>query len=215
MNIRRWSMRILAVGMPILLGLATAHAGSIQSPNAYRLDISVEKGGERVANPKFTVAFGSPAVVTITDARKSSGAYRIQATAVPGGKGSAGKGTVRIDLVVLEQVSGAWVILGEPSLLAYDGQPASIEVSGAAGAFRVSAKATPEFNQAATAFKGGSCPALAAPMANNAPLPIVGIRHDANCCSTGCAEGSGQTMTCCGAIECCVCGSCCRPAAGG
>ncbi|WP_240097466.1 hypothetical protein [Thermomonas flagellata] len=215
MNIRGRGMAVVAGGLLALLGIAAAHAGNRESPNVYRLDIAVEKGGARVATPKFTVAFGSPAVVVIADAKKNSGAYRIQATAAPGGKGPAGKGTVRIDMVVMEQISGAWVILGEPSLVAYEGQPASMELSGPGGGFRVSATATPEFDREATSVKTGACQALTVPVATNAPLPIVGIRQGSNCCTTGCADGSGLTMTCCGAMECCACGSCCRPPASG
>ncbi|MFO3797807.1 MAG: hypothetical protein ACK8QZ_11095 [Anaerolineales bacterium] len=208
-------MSVAASGLLIFLSFAAAHAGSVGNPNVYKLDLSIEKSGEKVANPKFTVAFGSPAVVTVTDPKKNDGAYRIQATATLGEKSPTGKGTVRLDIVVLEQISGAWVIVGEPSIMAYEGQSASLDVSGPVGSFKISATATPEFNQKALNFKGASCPALTAPMAKKTPPPIVGIRNDPNCCSTGCADGSGQTMTCCGAIECCACGSCCRPPGGG
>lgn len=198
----------------VMLGAASQSqaANAASAPNAYKLDISIEKAGAQVANPKFTVVFGSPAVVTVTNPQQKDGAYRIQATATPSAKTVSGKGTVRIDMVVLEQISGAWVILGEPSVVAYEGTLSSVEVAGAVGGFKVNAKATPEFNQKAVNFKGETCPALTAPMAKNSTGPIVSIRHGGTgCCSVGCSDGSGHTMNCCGAIECCACGVCCRP----
>lgn len=197
----------------VLLGSASPllAANASAAPNAYKLDISIEKAGSQRANPKFTVVFGSPAVVTVTGPEQADGAYRIQATATPGAKTASGKGTVRIDLVVLEQIGGAWVILGEPSVVAYEGVQSSVEVAGAVGGFKLNATATPEFNAKAVNFKGESCPVLTAPLAKKAPGPIMSIRPDKSCCSVGCGDGSGHTMTCCGAVECCACGACCRP----
>ncbi len=215
MNIGKKFVGATATGVVFLLALMTAqlHAASPQA-NAYKLDISVEKSGAQVANPKFAVVFGKAAVATVTSPTTQDGFYRVQATASPGEKAPNGKGTVRVDMVVLEQVAGAWVILGEPSVLGYDGQEAAVDISGAAGSFTVKVRATPEFNQKAVNFKGQSCPALTAPLAKNSSGPIIAIGPGRDCCSVGCNDGSGRTLNCCGAIECCACGSCCRPPGG-
>lgn len=34
---------------------------------------------------------------------------------------------------------------------------------------------------------------------------------DDDCCQSSCTDGSGHTLTCCGAIICCDCGACCSP----
>lgn len=34
---------------------------------------------------------------------------------------------------------------------------------------------------------------------------------DDDCCQSSCTDGSGHTLTCCGAIICCDCGTCCSP----
>lgn len=197
---------------------ATARGATQQAANAYKLDIAIQKGGRTVANPKFTVVFGKPAQVTMSKAGTDDGLYRVQATALPAEPMPDGRKTVRVDLVVLEQVSGAWVVLGEPSMVLYDGRAGVVDVAGGAGAFKVEATATSEFNPRAVGFQGASCPALDAPVPRTAKASgsvIKGIRVDPDCCSVGCSNGSGQTMTCCGAIECCACGSCCRPPGGG
>jgi len=207
--------------LPIALALSSFASrdawAAEKAANAYKLNIAIQKAGETVANPKFTVAFGKPAQATMSKAGQEDGLYRVQATALPAEPAADGRKTLRLDLVVMEQVAGAWVILGEPSMVLYDGTTGSVDVSGAAGAFKVEATATSEFNLRAVDFAGGSCPALDAPVARIAKTSgsvIKGIRVDPDCCSTGCADGSGQTMTCCGAIECCACGSCCRPPGG-
>lgn len=213
---------VLSSLLPIAVALFSTGALSApaasRSANAFKLDIAIQKNGATVANPKFTVVFGKPAQATMSKPGQENDIYRVQATALPAQPLPDGRKTVRLDLVVMERVEGAWVILGEPSMVLYDGKAGSLDVSGPAGAFKVQATATSEFNLKAVGFNGGACPALDAPVARVAKTSgsvIQGIRVDPNCCSAGCADGSGQTMTCCGAIECCACGSCCSPPGGG
>lgn len=41
--------------------------------------------------------------------------------------------------------------------------------------------------------------------------PCVNFGEE-KCCSKPCSDGSGGSMSCCGAVHCCACGACCRPA---
>lgn len=208
-------VRIAAVAM---LVSSVAHAASPNSANSYKLDVTIKKGGVAIVNPKISVAFGKPAQITMSKQGVGDENYRIQVTAQPGEPAGNGKKTVRLDFIVLEQVSGAWVVLGEPSMVAYDGQQASVDVNGPAGAFSVSATATSGFDDRAASLKSDSCPTLEAPLVKRPEKSggiIMGIHQDPDCCSAGCTDGSGWTMTCCGAIECCACGTCCRPRSSG
>ena len=136
---------LLPVAVALVPIVANGARAAEPAANAYRLDIAVQKDGRTVAHPKFTVAFGKPARTTMSKPGEGD-LYEVRATASPAEPAHDGRKTVRLDLVVLEQVDGAWVVLGEPSMVLYDGKTGSVDVSGAAGGFKVEATATSESN---------------------------------------------------------------------
>ena len=192
-------------------GAPSAAAAPAGSANSYKLDLTIKKGDRVVANPKLTVAFGKSAQATIINEKVGDGNYRIQTTASPNGVLADGRKKVKLDLVVLEQIAGAWVIMSEPSLTLVDGLSAELSLDGPVEKLGLIALATSNFSEKAINFKAENCPALTSPLMSTPTLTKASAQRRADCCSSGCADGSGRTMTCCGAIECCACGVCCSP----
>lgn len=196
-----------------------------QKPNVYQLEMELSRSGNVIARPKMTVLFGKPARMTIIEKDGQDGSLRIQVTAMPADRTAAGIATVNLQAQVLEEMAGAWVVVGEPAVRAAEGQGASLQVQGGIGALQITIKATPMFNQKAVGGVVKQCGALDAPLVRqiaggpgdpNCPsLPCPGGCMD--CCSVPCSDGSGRDLTCCGAIECCegICGACCSPPGGG
>lgn len=229
-ELSRWrSASILVACLTIFIGMSQSVSaqGRLKpdAPNVYELEIEISRGSKLVATPKMTVSFGKSAQMTLVESA-GDGSLRIQVTATPAGKTSAGVATVNLRAQVLEELSGAWVVVGEPAIRAAEGRSAAMEVQGGVGALQLRMKASPKFSAKAGDIVLKQCGAIDAPLDRQTvsgvgdpphcpSLPCPGGCTD--CCTTGCTDGSGRELRCCGAIECCdgVCGACCSPPGGG
>ena len=191
-----------------------AKAQSRPAPNMYQVSLEISRGKAEPAKSEFGVAFGIPAQIVASNKGKAEGNYRIQAIVTPASPAS-GKKTAKIDLVILEQISDAWVVMAEPSLVAFDGEDASFSSTGSTGEFEISIKATSIYDLRAVNFKPQSCPVLnsstpAMSKGSETSAPIYPMAPK-RCCTMTCA-GGGQTFTCCNVTYCCNCnGTCCSP----
>ncbi|HZH44241.1 MAG TPA: hypothetical protein VEY50_09190 [Lysobacter sp.] len=193
---------------------AAAAASSRQQANTYQVELAIVRDGKVIATPKVTVLFGKPARVTLTE-KAGDGSLRVQVTASPAGKLANGTKVVQFNAVVVERIAGAWVILAEPSMKVAESQAGSTTLESPLGSLRIDVRATEKYVAGAESKNLRQCGALTADepttLSDNCPsLPCPGKE---NCCSAPCSDGSGRTMTCCGAIECCddICGACCSP----
>lgn len=192
----------------------------IQLHNLYELKIEISRDGKVVATPSMKVVPGRLAQMTIGDWDNIDSALRIQVTAADGVTTARGEATADVNLLLLENVAGAWVIVGEPRLQLLHARQGSVEVSGT-GSYVVKVTATPAYNPKVDISKIQACGAAGLPLiAPTDGLTLSGGRPcpncpqtpcDAcpNCCSSPCTDGSGSTLTCCGAVSCCACGTCC------
>ena len=194
----------------------TPSTGTSPAPNVYDIKIELANDGKIIASPLVQVLHGKPARVTIGDPKNPDGAIRIQALAQPGSKTKNGEPAIDISVIVLEQMAGAWVILGEPRMRVAKGKVASVSV-GAVGGMTLSVTVTPKYSERAAKITPKVCGAIDEPLSaagltgRNCPnCPSLPCPDCPNCCSSPCADGPGN-LTCCGGTSCCGCGTCCDP----
>lgn len=226
---------ILRVSMiALVLSSAPGYAGgdayplTSQAPggehNSCRLDVLVVRDDQEVARVNMIVAFGVPAQARISNASGMDANFRIEAVANPVSKrtATATDSHILVNMVVLEQIAGAWVVLAEPSLRLVDGTTASLAIDDAndvdsSDRLALSVTATSMFDARAidSVRENYDCRSLYASDAAIAPLLANSILRSGGedgvkaCCSAGCSDGTGRTLTCCGAVSCCACDSCC------
>lgn len=207
----------MAVGLaPDLLGLGSARAQAApKAPNIYETRIELERAGKVLSKATIGAYVGRPAQVTQGDSANPEGALRMQVEVTPN-ESNAARPMVDVKVTILEQVAGAWVILGEPTMRVLTTRPAEMSAVGVGGTtFRI--KVTPRYSERAAKVAPTSCGAIDRPLgapnltANNCPncpqLPCDGCP---NCCRVPCASGPGN-LTCCGGSQCCACDTCCDP----
>lgn len=220
--LRRFSRIVTPVTLAVLVAALTwpaanfARAPSIaeKAPNVVVVEMEISRGGEVLASPKMTVLFGKPARYTFVRSDDQEGSIRVQVLATKAAPLANGVATVKVETMVLEQIAGAWVVAGEPSMRVAEGKPGDMSIVGNLGQIDISLKATPKFSEKVVSFNPKVCGPIDGPVrafGGTCPhcpqLPCPGCE---DCCSYVCPDGSGQGR-CCGAIECCDCGGCCSP----
>ena len=106
------------------------------------LKSGISRDGQVVATASMKAVAGRVARVTIGDWCNIDGALRIQATMEAGAMTFRGEATADVDLLLLQNVPGAWVIFGEPRVRVLHATQANVQVSGAGG-YGVAVDATP------------------------------------------------------------------------
>lgn len=114
---------------------------------------------------------------------------------------------------------GSWVMLMEPSAGVLPGQRFSVvknpgidtarnpDTERAQTPFGMEMTITPVSPEEVAAQFGGNIPE---PKACSGAIQAQ-LKDDPVCCTVRCANNPEMFLTCCGAVWCCDCGSCCRP----
>lgn len=203
----------------VFVAMLTFFASSVVAQSngdgtVYELEFELVRDGKVIIKPKMTVLPGKPAQIRIGDRNAKDGNMRLQVTVSPD-KTRNRVDVNRIDLTILEQVDGAWVVVAEPSMSAINGKSAAMEFPGQFGRYVIRGTATSVQDAKEAAKKVSQCEVLDAPTASASSMcphcPALPCDQCPNCCESPCADGSGQTMSCCGATSCCACGTCCEP----
>jgi hypothetical protein len=128
-------------------------------PNAYDVQFSVSVDGNEVANPQMLLAEGKPGLATLVNPKNDDQGVRIQvvATSAPPHEKSGGIKTVKVDLMILEKVAGAWVEISRPSILSEDGKEGHVKLEGDGRSIAVRIKATGQHSELANSFAPKLC----------------------------------------------------------
>lgn len=186
------------------------------SQTYYSIQAVVSVDGHEVMHPSAIALADNP--VTVTDAGPQR-QFRLQYTVTPGEDAL----TAIVHISFFDRSPSGWTLRSQPSMGVRLGQQASIvapyEVGGIADSHvTISVQVTKKSEQELLAMFHGDipdpsiCPAatqklqIGRVITYDPPTPGKGA-----CCSKPCSDGSGDTMTCCGAITCRVCGACCSP----
>lgn len=193
----------------------------VPEANVVRVELEIVRSGTILATPAFTAISGSPVRLVLSGGEAGEGGLRIEAVAEPAAPSSRGRPTTRLRFQLFEEVAGAWVLAGQPEMRVEDGNAATVEVSGGLGSWSLNVVARSRFDATADRMAVKPCPDAeiiasgpverldgACPQCDSLPCPMC-----KDCCQADCTDGSGRTLRCCGAIECCdgVCGACCSP----
>ncbi|RMH93354.1 hypothetical protein EBB59_05590 [Lysobacter pythonis] len=192
-------------------------------PSTYALEVHISRDGKTLASPRITVLNGIAAQMRLVDPAYREGGLRVEILTTPAARTASGASSIDIQAIVMEQIAGAWVVAGEPSVRAEENQPATLAIDGNAGRLEIQVRASPGHDPRGIEAMTRICPPLNREMETRAAttlksdqhcpqLPCPGNGKD-NCCTAPRTDGSGRSMTCCGAITCCegVCGACCSP----
>ncbi len=177
----------------------------------YSVEAKVAVDGRVVMAPQAVVASGHMAQFELLGAAE---AYRLQIVINRAGDSASNRALVNVNL--LDKSAGNWVLRTSPSLVVNLGQPASMQMpydnaEHAPHTVDLSVVVdhpSSELMARLLASNGGktaACPANSGTAVN----PLASTPGQPQCCHDTCADGSGRTMTCCGAVSCCVCGVCC------
>ncbi|MBU6403645.1 MAG: hypothetical protein KGQ84_02915 [Proteobacteria bacterium] len=178
----------------------------------YSVAVKLALDGRVIMTPKAVVLSGRMARVELLGATE---AYRLQIVVSPVIDHASDRAQVNLDL--LDKSAGNWVLRTAPTLVLKLGQTASMQVpyDNAENAPHVvdlsvivdrpSSKLLDKIST--SVGKPTSCPAQSGALPN--PFATPPTPGQPQCCHEACADGSGQTMTCCGAVSYCACGSCC------
>lgn len=202
----------------LMVGSGAIAAGS----EYYSVQSSVSVDDVAVMHPSVIVQENHPARVEVVE--KDGRAYRVEFNVIRGdGKHADDQAVVHVSF--FDRVMGNWTLRGQPSMVVWVGQEGSVVSpyqEGTASPRHVKVAMTVNKktqSQMLTMFRG-KIPAIAA-----CPEETTGVTTTARsdllagvspalkpaCCSSGCADGSGQTMTCCGAVSCSARGTSCSP----
>jgi hypothetical protein len=179
----------------------------------YSIEARLAVDGRVIMAPKAVVVSGHMAQVELLGVTE---AYRLQIVISPAIDPASDHAQVNLDL--LDKSAGNWVLRTAPSLVVKLGQTASMQmpydhaedaphtVDLSIKVDRPSARLLDKL-LAGNAGKLASCPARSGSLAS--PIATPPTPGQPQYCHETCTDGSGQTMTCCGAVSCCACGSCC------
>lgn len=175
----------------------------------YSVEAKVAVDGRVVMAPHMVVVSGRMAQVELQGAAE---AYRLQIVVDRPGDAASNRAQVNINL--LDKSAGNWVLRASPFLVVNLGQPASMQMpydnaGHAPHTVDLSVLVVYPSSELMTGLlasgRTAACPANSGTAIN----PLASTPWQPQCCHDTCADGSGRTMTCCGARSCCGCGVCC------
>lgn len=112
----------------------------------------------------------------------------------------------KLFLRIYRPQNGAWLLVGEPVLFTMDGQEASMTLGDPPGGQDHDFKLEILVEKTASDLLQGAYSDGQICSSNQLEYSAAFM---SGCCSSQCTVGPG-TMTCCGAIVCCTCGTCCQ-----
>ncbi len=210
MNMRRLVGCLL---LAIFAALLTMSAGAHESGNStwFQANIQLFKDGRLIASPMIIVEEGRRAEVVIGNDRTGT---RLDFTLDKVSVSGEGEPIASFHTQIFEQVDGNWILRAEPSADVYLGTEASISLP-----FN-DAKKPGQQGMLEVTITAVSKDALSSDLIGASPVEcedegssdlLAGVTDpQSSCCSRRCNDGSGNTVTCCGAIRCCGCGVCCQ-----
>ena len=155
----------------VLVGWLVLGAVSTTAATAYKVDMTVTRNGDVVAEPSAVIEQNRQADLTIEN---SDAPVRLLLTATEGPAVAAGRPTVELKLLFLTRSGEKWLLQAEPSTALYLGQEASLTVDSAIDR---TTKDAYEIRLIVDRFD----PASATAMPQGAPLGL--LQDDAGCVS--------------------------------
>lgn len=193
----------------VLALLMTGQSVCAATKTYYSIQAVVSVDGQEIMHPTAIVLADNP--VTITDAGPKR-QFRLQYTVTPGEDASI----AIVHISFFDRSPSGWTLRSQPSMGVRLGQQASIvapyDVGGIANShvtISIQVANEPE-RELLTMFHGHIPNSSICPVETQKPQTGRVIAYDpptpgkGACCSKPCTDGSGNTMTCCGAITCCV-----------
>jgi len=214
----RYALVALLFLQAVLLSSASAAslAGSL-----YRVEVTLHRTGvEPAMQSTVFVEPSKEAVLSLLHESDPIG-NQLRLSVEPPFVAPNGKSVANVRVQVLEQVGRDWSLRASPSLGVELGKEATLEgplTSSIQGArYSLSVRATlvtaDEFKQLTGKVATASVPCeygMLAPVGKQSASDGASKRGGL-CCRVPCTTGYNWVLTCCGAVYCCDCGSCCYP----
>lgn len=211
-------LHALAFFAAIFLPIAgLANPGSI-----YQVELTLERSG--LATPFTTTLLVAPtkeAVVSLLHPHEPIG-HQLRLVVGSPFVAPNGKSAAELRIEIFEQVGREWSLRASPSMGIEIGKDASMDAplmfAEDGGTYNISVTVTQVALEESMAMAGHvsasavACePDLLAPLQADIDSGNQSRRGERSCCRAPCVDGSNYTMTCCGAVWCCACGTCCYP----
>jgi len=212
------AIRIIAVSLTIFAATQAVATEKVY----YSVSANVAVNAREVMSPK-AIALANNPVRTELLGSAASPSYRLEYTVTPVAGKEDSEATIHVSF--FNKSMDNWVLRAQPSAVVRLGDEATISLPYQEG---TSSPQVTDFNLTvvriaesalAAQFHGKiPDPSLCPPdtSANSGavdirPLAAAKQALKSACCNSGCTDGSGNSLKCCGAVSCSGCGTSCTP----